>query len=112
MQHVDVEVDDVELVPPPMQIAQHRQMRRQIGFESARVETNRLVAADHELCLGARFATREQGHVEPEIDQRVGQVSDDPLGTTIKSGRHGLVQGCHLRNPQARAAVDDPIALD
>ena len=52
MQHVDMEVEDVELVPPVMDLLHHGQMRCQIGLEPARIESDGLVAARDQLGLG------------------------------------------------------------
>ena len=108
MDQVDVEVQDVELGAPLAQLVQHREMRREIGLERGRIEPDGLVTHRHERGSGARLGTGKQRHLVAELDQRVGEMGDDPFGTAVKTGRDGLVKRCDLRNlhqPLSRVPV-------
>ena len=92
MDQVDVEMQDVELVAPLVQLVQHRQMGREIGLERAGIEPDRLIAHRHERGPGPRLGTRKQRHLVAELDQGVGEVGDDPFGAAVEAGRDGLVE--------------------
>ena len=99
MDEVDVEVEDVELVRPPMQLVQHGEMGGEIGLQWVRVEPDGLVADGHQPGLGPGVGAGEQHDVMPELDQGVGKMGHDPLGTAVEAGRHRFVEGRHLCDP-------------
>ena len=70
-------------------------------FSGAGIEPDRLIAHRHQLGLGLRVGAGEQGHLVAQVDQRVGQVGDDPLGAAIESRRHGFVQRRDLGDPHS-----------
>ena len=96
MQHVDMEVQHVELVGAPAHFLQHRQVRGEIGLEHCRIEPDRLVAHRHQFGAGARIGAGEQRHLMAQINQRVGKVSDDALGAAVEFRRGGFVQRRNL----------------
>ena len=86
MDQVDVEMQNVELVTPLVQLVQHREMGREVGLEPARIEPDRLVAHRDECAPGPRLGTREKRHLVAELDQGVREVGDDPLSAAVKAG--------------------------
>ena len=98
MDQVDVEMQDVELVAPLVQLVQHRQMGREVGLERAGIEPDGLVAHRHERGPGPRLGTGEQRHLVAELDQGVGEVGDDPFRAAVEAGRDRLVERRDLGN--------------
>jgi hypothetical protein len=115
MQHVGVEVDDVELVAPLVQIGQHRQVRGDIRLQRRRVEPDRLIARRRQMRPGARFGAGEQRHVVAQVDQSFAEVGDHALGAAVEPRRHGFVQrrnlgDLHIGGPSVQTACRMPRA--
>ena len=96
--HVGVEVDDVELVGAVQNFAQHRQVGGEIGFQRRRIQADGLITHRHQAGLGLGVGAGEKGHVVAQIDQGVGQMRHHTLRTAIQLGRHGLIQRGDLRD--------------
>src|SRR6266567_4771823 len=92
MDHVDVKMQHIELIRPQPHFVQHRKMRSKIGLERRRIEPDRLVAHCYDLGARSSAAAREQGDVMPKLDQGVGEMRDDPLGSSVELRRNGFVQ--------------------
>ena len=91
MHHVDMEVQDVELVPSPVKLVHHREMAGEIRLQRARVEPEGLVAAGNQGRPGPRIAAREQGDIMTKCYQGVGKMRHDSLSAAVQSWRHRLV---------------------
>jgi hypothetical protein len=116
---VEMVVDDVELVRACQRLLRLEQVHRG-RIERLGREPQRLGRACDERARGQRVRAREERHVVPHRDERVGQVGDDALrasvpdrGDTLEQGRElGDAHTCllWLRKPQnlhskTRAAV-------
>ena len=110
VQEVDMEVNDVELVGPLADPVEHRQMGGEVRFE-IRVQPKRALAAGHPGRPGARLGAREQGDVVTELDQRVGQIGNDPFRPAIEPGRDGFVEGSDLRDPHPCNSKKDEASM-
>ncbi len=84
MQHIGVEVEDVEAVPLLADLGQHGQVRRHVGRQRVWVQSDRLVAASDQSCPGIGFGAGEQRDVVTEIHQRVAQVGDHTFRPAIE----------------------------
>jgi hypothetical protein len=93
MDQVDVEVQHVEALRTATHLMQHRQMRREIGFQRRRIKPNRLVAHGYQGCTGFRLGAREQRDVVAKIRKRIREMGDDAFGATVQLWRNGLIQG-------------------
>ena len=91
-----MEVEDVELVRPAVQLVQHAEMGGEVRLQGVRVEPDGLVTDGYQPRLGPGVGAGEQHDVMPEIDQGVGKVGHDPLGAAVEAGWHRFVEGCHL----------------
>ncbi len=96
--HVGVEVDDVEVVRAPAHLVQHGHVRGEVRLQRGRIQPDGLIAHGHQLGLGFRVGAGEQGDLVAELDQGVAQVSDDTLGAAVELGGDRLVQRRHLRD--------------
>ena len=98
MQHVDMEMQDIELLRTAFHFVEHREVSGKIRFERSRVQSDRLIAHHDQLRFRAGVCRGEQRDLVPEIDQGIRQVCDHPLGSTIELRRHGFIQGRNLRD--------------
>ena len=89
MQHVDMEVQHVELVGPSSHLLQHHEVIGQWVLDD-RIEPQRDVAAADQLGGCSGIAAGEQGDVMSLTHQLLGQVGNDPLGPAIELGRYTL----------------------
>jgi hypothetical protein len=94
-----MKMDDVEVVSAPPDFVHHRQMRRQFGFEGMWIEPKCLISHRNKRCPRPRLRACEQDDIMAEVEQRVSQMRDNPLGTPIKAGGHRLMERGNLRNP-------------
>src|SRR5207253_2317696 len=97
MQEIDVEMKNIELGRTLSYVVEHRQMCRNIRFEHAGIETDGLIADGGEPCPGACVRASEQRNVVSQIDHRVGEVRDDPLGAAIQARWNGFVERRDVR---------------
>ncbi len=93
---VDVEVDDVELMLSEVHLLQHAQMGGEIRLEGVRVEPDSLITNRNEPRARLRLRAGEERHIVAELDQCIGEMSHDPLGAAVETGRHSLIEGSHL----------------
>jgi hypothetical protein len=85
-----VEVQHVEVGGARDHLLDHREVRRdRVG---AAAEAQRRRRARDQLGARRRVAAREQRHVVPEVDQRLGQKMDDALGAPVQLRGHALMQ--------------------
>ncbi len=96
LDHVGVEMDDVEAMRLAANLVQHGHVGGQVRLQRRGVQADGLVAHDDQLGLGASVARGEQGDLVPKIDQGVGQMRHDAFCTAIEAWRNGFVQGRHL----------------
>ena len=61
----------VELVSAFAHVVEHREMRRDLGFQPIRVEPERAVAGGHQARTGPSVAAREQRSVVAEGDEGI-----------------------------------------
>ena len=80
---VDVEMQEIELVPAQMKLVQHGKVSRQVRFQRRRVEPNSLVAHRNQSRPRMGLRTREQRDLVPKLDESVGQMRHDPLGAAV-----------------------------
>jgi hypothetical protein len=93
-----MEMDQVERVFPFSQFAHHRQVRGEVGFKARRVEADCLVANGDNFGAALRIRAGEESDFVPELDQRLGQEGNDPLGAAVKFGRNRLIERRDLRD--------------
>ena len=111
MQHVHMEMDDVEFRRPFVQLVQHAQVRREVRLELARIEPDRPVSADDQIRARLGFRAGEQGDLVAELDKGIGKIGHDALGPAIETRRHRFVEGSDLRNPhRPNSRQDSPVA--
>ena len=92
MQQINVEMDHIELRQPPTDLAELKQMGRQVAPKRIGVEPDRLIAHRHQRRLGRRIRASKERHIMAKIDQRVAQKGDDALRSPIKPRRHRLIE--------------------
>lgn len=102
--HVGVEMDDVEVVGTLHHLRQHDQVCGQVRLERRRIQPDRLIAYGDETRARLGVDRGEQGDVVPQVDQGVGQVGDDAFGAAIQPGRHGLIQRRDLGDLHGRSS--------
>ncbi len=83
MNHVHMEMQDVEVVALLVDIVQHGQGSCQLGGEGVRVETDRLVAGADLLGFGVGLASSKQCYFVSAVNQGIAKVSDDPFSTSV-----------------------------
>ncbi len=91
LDHVGVEVDDVELIGPPADLVQHGHVRGEVGLQRRGVQPDGLVADGGQFGLGAGVGAGEQGDIVAEIDQGVAEVRHHPFGAAVVPGRDRFV---------------------
>jgi len=94
--HVGVEVDDIEPVGLTPHGRQHRHVGGEVGLQGRGIQPNGLITHHHQLRLGSGFSAGEQRHLVTKIDQGVRQVRHHALGAAIEPRRHSFVQGRNL----------------
>ncbi len=91
MDHVGVEVDQVELAGAAAHLVQHGHVGGEIGLQGRRVQPNGLVASRRQPGLGLGLRAGEQSDLVPQPDQGVAQMCDHAFGAAIEFGRNRLV---------------------
>jgi hypothetical protein len=100
--HVDVEMQHVELVHACPQLVQHRHVRGEVGFQRGGIQADGLIAHRHQPCARLGFGGGEQRDVVAGFDQGVAQPGHHAFGAAVELGRHRFVQRGNLRNLQNR----------
>jgi hypothetical protein len=100
VQEVRVKVQHVEVACARHDVVQHREMRGDVGFAGRIVEAKRALAARMQRGARARVPACEERYLMTKIDQCIGQVRDDALGTAVQARGNRLVEGCDLRDAQ------------
>ncbi len=100
MQEVDVKVKDVEFFAPCPHLIQHGKMRRQIGFQRGRIQTERSLSHGCKTCVGPAIAAGEKRYVVAQLDQSIHQMRDDSLRPAIKQRRDRFAKRSNLRDLQ------------
>ena len=98
VQHVRMEMEDVELIGASTHLGQHRHMSRQIGFQRHGIQADRLIPDGYQTRSRPGLGGREQGDLVAKIDQGVGKVGHHALGPPVKARRNGFIEGGNLRN--------------
>ena len=98
MDHVGVEMDQVEFRDMVPHRRQQGHVGGQIGLQRTRVQPDRLVPHRDQSRPRPGVGAGEQGHLMAEVDQGIGQMRDDTLGAAVKSGRNRLIQRGDLGN--------------
>ncbi len=96
--HIGVEVDEIELVRPPPHLVQHGHVRGEVRLQQRRIQPDRLVARGNQPGLGLGLGAGEQGHLMAQFDKGIGQVGHHPLRAAIQLRRDRLVQRRDLSN--------------
>jgi hypothetical protein len=97
VQHLEVEVQHVELGSMGAHALEHRQVVGQrIG--RMRVQARGARRARDQARRGAGIGGGEQGHLVPEAHQFFDQVENDPLGASVELRWHAFHKGGNLRD--------------
>ncbi len=90
--HVGVEMDDVEVVGAVQDGGEQGHVRGQVRLERGRVQADGAIAHRHQLGPGAGISAGKQGDFVAQVHQGICQVGDHPLGSTIKTRGNSLIQ--------------------
>jgi hypothetical protein len=82
MEHIDVKMQDVEVLRALAHLVDHQHEVRN-GVAHRRIEAERARATGNQLCAGDGVPAREQRHVVAEPDKSFGQIGNDPLSAAI-----------------------------
>src|SRR5690606_13903676 len=93
---VDMEVQNIEFVGTGTNFVHQCKMRGEIGFARCPVESNSLITDWDQLRLGLRLYGRKEGDVMPEVDQCIGEISDDAFRAAIEAWWHGFIERGNL----------------
>ena len=103
---VDVEMQNVEFVGALAHPIEHQHVVwnrvPHIG-----VEPERHGGTGHEVGGGYRVAARKQRHIVTQLDQFVGQIRDNSLGSAVQLRRHTFPQRRDLRDFHCRHSFFD-----
>jgi hypothetical protein len=98
MQHVGMEVDDVELVGGLPDARQHGHVSGEVGLQRRGVQPYGAIADGHQPRRRLRLRAGEQGDVVPEGDEGVGEGGHHALRAAVEVGWHGLIERRNLRD--------------
>ena len=85
----------VEFVGDTAHLFEHQHVRGE-DVADRRVEAQCARPRSFERRLRVGVAACEQGHVVPQVDERIGEVGHHALGAAIEFRRNGLVQRGNL----------------
>ena len=105
---VAMEVHDVEVGAPAVNLLEHGEVGR--DSVGAAAEPKRARRGRDELRARGRVGAREERHVVSLCHQRLGEVSDDALGSAVELRWNALVEGRDLRDAERTVVV--PAHLD
>lgn len=97
MQHIDMEVQDVELLRAAADVLEHDDVvRKEVGH--VRIEPEGDFAAGHQLGGGERVAARKERDVMAEPDEFFGKAMNNPLRSAVKLWRNTFCERGDLGN--------------
>ena len=95
MKVVGMKMDEIEMVRVAQQLLEHHEVMRQ-GILARGIEPQRLWSCRDEPCLGHRVASGEQSDLMSARNELLGEIGDDPLGSSVELRRHALEQRSDL----------------
>jgi hypothetical protein len=105
VKHIDVKVQDIELVDPTANLLEHDHV---VGQSVAHhgIEAQRHFAAGHQPGRSPRVAARKECHLMPLADELFSQKRNHSLCAAIEPGRHAFVERCNLGDPHRQLSED------
>ncbi len=100
MDHVGVEVDEVELARAATHLVQHGHVGGEIGLQGRGIEPDGLVTDRRQPGPGLGFRAGEQSDVVSQVHQGVAQVRDHALGAPVELRRNRFVERGDLSDVQ------------
>src|SRR5690606_24842646 len=108
VQHVDVEVDDVEPIRAAPDFVEHGEVCGDIRFERAFVQSDGAIPHHDKVSRGDRVPGPEERHVVSERHQNVRQEGDDALRAAVELRRDRFVEWRYLRDPHSKPNLSTP----
>ena len=100
LDHVDVEVQHVELIHAAPHIEQHAHVRGEVRLEDGGIQADRLVAHRHQLGARLCFGRCEQRDIVAGVHQCIGEPGHHPFRAAVQFRRYRFIERGDLRDFQ------------
>src|SRR6266404_479895 len=97
---VEMKVNDVELSDAVQHFLKHHKMMRKLVDTLVVIEAQRFRAAWHQVCRCFGVSARKQCYFVSILNERLGQIRNNPLGAAVKLWRNAFVERRYLGYPQ------------